>query len=298
MKIIDSVATLLAWKQSLFQGASAHSPVDQPLVFVPTMGSLHLGHTALIQQARKLAGSSGKVVVSIFVNPLQFDQQDDYDHYPRDLAKDISLLKKLGVDVLFIPDQKSFPPKNTLIELKKLNHGPQSLARPGHLTGVCTIIMKFFVIISPTDVFFGEKDYEQLLVIRGMVRDYELPIHIHAVATVREPSGLAYSSRNQRLSHDSRTKKAPLIFQVLRKAKDMWQEHQIPSSELIEYVTGQLNNHHSMCCQYVVILSGDDLTTIEKPVSGETILFVSVCLEGVYLIDHIKLTSQETKPLT
>ncbi|AJE48528.1 pantoate--beta-alanine ligase [Celeribacter indicus] len=171
---------------------------------VPTMGFLHEGHMTLVQAAR---ASSDRVVVSIFVNPTQFGEAADLDAYPRDEARDFAMLEAAGVDAVFAPDvaEMYHEDKQTTVETEHLATMLMGALRPGHYKGVCTVVTKLFNITGADRAFFGEKDYQQLLVIRTMVRDLDMPVEIQGVPTVREPDGLAMSSRNVRLSPQDRT---------------------------------------------------------------------------------------------
>lgn len=181
---------------------------------VPTMGALHEGHLSLIRAARK---KSDIVVVSIFVNPIQFGPKEDYKRYPRPFNKDKKLL---DADILFHPDVKEMYPDgySTYVSEERLSNTMCGLSRPGHFKGVCTVVLKLFNIVQPDIAFFGQKDYQQALIIKRMVRDLNLPIKIEIMPTVREPDGLAMSSRNKYLSQAER-KKAVILYQSLLERK-------------------------------------------------------------------------------
>ncbi len=172
------------------------------------MGALHAGHEALIHRARQLAGSCGTVVVSIFVNPTQFDRLADLDDYPRSGREDASICRRAGVDLLFRPTDPSeihASDASVVVDEMALSSTLCGATRPGHFGGVCTVVTKLFNILQPDQAVFGEKDWQQLAIIRRLVRDLHLPVRIHAHPTVREPDGLAMSSRNRLLSRDERT---------------------------------------------------------------------------------------------
>lgn len=181
--------------------------------FVPTMGALHDGHLSLVRAARK-AGDI--LVVSIFVNPIQFGPKEDYKRYPRPFSRDRKLLEENKVDILFHPRVEDMYPKDysTYVVEEKLSNTMCGLSRPGHFKGVCTVVLKLFNIVQPDIAFFGQKDYQQALIIKRMVRDLNLPIKIKIMPTVREPDGLAMSSRNQYLSPEER-KRAVLLYKSL-----------------------------------------------------------------------------------
>ena len=185
-------------------------------VFVPTMGNLHDGHIQLINVAKPRAACT---VVSIFVNRLQFGPREDFDRYPRTLQGDCEKLKAAGVDVVFAPDEKEiYPePQTYVVEPSDLQHILDGEARPGHFSGVATVVLKLFNMVRPHSAIFGKKDYQQYIVLRDMVRQFALPIEIIPAETVRAPDGLALSSRNNYLSPDERAE-APRLYRVLRRA--------------------------------------------------------------------------------
>lgn len=174
-----------------------------PIGFVPTMGALHKGHLSLVRLARK---SCGFTVVSIFVNPLQFAPGEDFDRYPRRGSEDAALLENEGADLLYLPDPEPFYPPDfsTSVQVARVSERGEGAARPGHFRGVATVVAKLFLRVQPDVAFFGRKDLQQVAVIRRMVRDLDFPIRIEVGETVREPDGLALSSRNAYLSADER----------------------------------------------------------------------------------------------
>ncbi|KPJ93945.1 MAG: pantoate--beta-alanine ligase [Gammaproteobacteria bacterium SG8_11] len=192
---------------------------QQRLAFVPTMGNLHQGHLQLIQQAKSYGD---KVIVSIFVNPLQFPPGTDFEQYPRTLTEDTKKLEALGIDVLFAPEMEDVYPqdleKTTKVAVPELSDILCGLFRPGHFVGVTTIVAKLFNLVQPDIAVFGEKDYQQLLIIKKMVADLGFPVEIQSAPTVRESDGLAMSSRNQYLTEKER-ETAPLLYQTLLSAK-------------------------------------------------------------------------------
>jgi pantoate--beta-alanine ligase len=196
----------------------AHLP--QGVGFVPTMGYLHRGHLALVERAR---AENPFVVVSIFVNPLQFGPQEDFARYPRDLERDARLLEEAGADLLFAPSvEEIYPPG---FSSRVAVEGPltalwEGEVRPGHFQGVATVVAKLFLLVGPRRAYFGEKDYQQLLVVRKMVRDLGFPLEVVEVPTVREEDGLALSSRNVYLSPETR-RKAPVLFRALSAMREV-----------------------------------------------------------------------------
>jgi len=203
-------------RRQLATSPTTSQDAGAPTALVPTMGALHAGHLALIDQARHLAGPAGRVLVSIFVNPTQFAPSEDFASYPRQLDQDLALCRTHGADLVFAPDAAELyaPDHSTLVSESNLSAPMEGTRRPGHFTGVCTIVLKLFLLTKASHALFGKKDYQQLAVIRRMVRDLDVPIEICAVDTVREPDGLALSSRNAYLSPAHRAQ-APAIRQAL-----------------------------------------------------------------------------------
>ena len=192
----------------------------QSIGFVPTMGNLHEGHLALVRYAKEVADT---VIVSIFVNPLQFDQADDLQAYPKTLDEDVRQLKALDVDVLFIPEVSDIYPNDILtvvrVEVPGISERLEGASRAGHFTGVATVVAKLFNLVQPDIAVFGEKDYQQLAVIHKMVKELNFPIEVLSIPTVRESSGLAMSSRNNYLSEEQRSQAAGLS-QILNQLAD------------------------------------------------------------------------------
>lgn len=200
MKTVARVSTVATWIRKI------RCKGGHPVVFVPTMGALHGGHAALIRRARRLAGGRGTVVVSIFVNPTQFGTGEDFSRYPRTFSSDRLLCRREGVDLLFHPAASELYEKDCSVRVseKSLSKGLCGASRPGHFDGVCTVVAILFQIIAPDIALFGEKDWQQLAVIRRMVRDLRMPVRIIGHPTVREKDGLALSSRNSLLSPQAR----------------------------------------------------------------------------------------------
>lgn len=192
---------------------------DQVIGLVPTMGALHEGHGALLDEARRRCSV---VVASIFVNPIQFNQKSDYEHYPRPLAEDVEFCAKRGVDYVFAPfrDEMYPEPQRVFVEVQDLSEHLCGRYRPGHFRGVATVVMKLFQILQPGLALFGEKDYQQLAVVRRLVRDLNVPLQVVGVSTVREKDGLAMSSRNRHLTPKERSF-APCLYKALLVAQEL-----------------------------------------------------------------------------
>ncbi len=195
--------------------------------FVPTMGYLHQGHLSLVQRARRLTGKSGKVVVSIYVNPTQFGPKEDFSRYPRDLARDTRLCRAAGVDVVFAPDDRQMYPTNatgrfsTFVVEEDLSRRMEGASRPTHFRGVTTVVAKLFNIVQPQLAVFGAKDYQQAAIIKRMVRDLNFPVKIVVAPTFREPDGLAMSSRNRYLEGDLRSQALVLRRSIQKVQTDL-----------------------------------------------------------------------------
>lgn len=211
MKVITRKAELRSWVQK--DGGAR--------VLVPTMGALHAGHLSLLDRAREKAGPNGSVIASIFVNPVQFGPHEDYDSYPRPLEADLAACEARGCDLVFVPDAREMyaGDASVLIRESNLSTGLCGSSRPGHFDGVCTVVAKLFNLAQPHAAVFGEKDYQQLAVIRRMVRDLDFPVEIIGGPTVREKDGLAMSSRNAYLNEKERAA-APVIHRALRFGRD------------------------------------------------------------------------------
>lgn len=207
----------------------------RPVGFVPTMGYLHEGHLSLVRRARQAVGAGGLVVVSIYVNPTQFGPREDFARYPRDLARDQALCRQAGVDVVFAPTDAEMYPRpagaeySTFVVEEALSRGMEGAARPGHFRGVTTVVAKLFNLVLPTVAVFGAKDFQQARIIQRMVRDLNFPVRIIVAPTVREPDGLAMSSRNTYLSPSER-RQARVLWQAIQQARQWVRQANRPLS--------------------------------------------------------------------
>jgi pantoate--beta-alanine ligase len=254
------------------------------IAFVPTMGNLHEGHLTLIQEAFK---KSKHVVVSIFINPLQFNSNEDFKKYPRTLEEDLAMLKKIGVPFVFAPSESEMldPLQTVEIHLPRIAYDLCGKFRPGHFEGVAAIVNKLFNVVQPEIAFFGKKDFQQLFLIRELVRQLDSPIKIIAVDTVRHEDGLARSSRNSLLNMEDR-KKAPQLFQTLNSMKEKTIKKSPPFSEIEAFATQSLNAS-GWIVDYLTIRSSQSL---ESPVHDENQLVIlgAATLGSVRLIDNIE----------
>jgi len=252
--------------------------------FVPTMGALHKGHISLIRAA---AEKTDFVVVSIFVNPTQFGPGEDFEEYPRPLEADLEICKKEAVDVVFAPaPEEMYARRNlTWVNVEKLTEPLCGRYRPGHFRGVTTVCAKLFNIILPDFAFFGQKDAQQAVVIKKMVADLNMPLEIVVCPTVREPDGLAVSSRNQYLTEQQR-KDAAYIYKALEKCRQLIEQGMADTGQLITQVQKALNEPGSMQIEYTSIVDAETLQRVEK-VSGKILVAVAVRLGTARLIDNI-----------
>ena len=256
--------------------------------FVPTMGALHEGHLTLIRQSK---AENDLTVCSIFVNPIQFNNPDDLDKYPRTLASDVKLLTAEGCDVLFSPDAAEMYPEGEPalidLELGMLDKLMEGRFRPGHFRGVAIVVKKLFDIVGPTRAYFGKKDFQQLAVIRHMVNTLNLSYEIVPCETVRESDGLAMSSRNMRLTIAERGI-APSIFQVLRKVRD--KTGKVPVRELKEWAVKKIQEQPAMRVEYFEIADRETLMPLESwDHRIKAVALTAVYLGDVRLIDNIEL---------
>jgi pantoate--beta-alanine ligase len=256
-------------------------------VLVPTMGALHRGHVELIRVAREHAGMDGEVAVSIFVNPLQFEPGSDFEKYPRPEAADEKLCEEAAVNLLFRPRDMYFDNRSVYVEEITLSAGLCGAARPGHFRGVCTVVAKLFNLLAPTAAVFGEKDYQQLTIIRRMVRDLNFPIEIIGVPTVREADGLALSSRNQYLNTDERAQ-ATVLYRAMTRVKELADRGQKSVRELIDVAKGVIASANSSRVDYISIVDADNLHPLET-LRPNAVIALAVFIGKTRLIDNLRL---------
>ncbi len=254
--------------------------------FVPTMGYLHEGHLSLVRRAR---AENNHVAVSIFVNPTQFGPHEDYDRYPRDLERDLRLLEPLGVDLVFAPSvEEMYPPGfQTWVIVEEVSRPLEGAARPGHFRGVATIVAKLLNIIQPDRAYFGQKDAQQAVVIRRMVRDLNIPVEIVVCPTVREPDGLAMSSRNTYLSPEER-RAATVLFRALQTAKAYYEQGERDAERLREAMRTVIQAEPLARLDYVSVADPETLQELSR-VEGRALLSLAVYIGKTRLIDNILL---------
>lgn len=251
--------------------------------FVPTMGYLHEGHLSLARQARE---DTDIVVMSIYVNPLQFGPKEDFQRYPRDLKRDVKLAKSVGVDIIFTPsDEEMYPPDYvTYVEVEKLTERLCGQFRPGHFKGVTTVVTKLFNIVKPDIAYFGQKDAQQARVIEKMVEDLNMDIKIKIMPIVREKDGLAMSSRNVYLSSEER-KKAVSLYLALRKAEGLISQGEREPEKIIEEMKKILVKSGVSRIDYIEIVDSQNLKPLKK-IKGKFLIALAVWIGKTRLIDN------------
>ncbi len=258
--------------------------------FVPTMGFFHEGHLELMRVARK---NADVVVVSIFVNPIQFGPSEDYSRYPRDIERDKKKAQEVGVDILFIPSVEEMYPEGfqTKVRVEKLTQHLCGLFRPGHFDGVTTVVTKLFNIVKPHIAVFGEKDYQQLLVIKRMVKDLNMDIHIIGVPTVREADGLAMSSRNTYLTPEER-KSALCLKKSIDLAKEMVEKGETDASVIKKKVEELISSYPFTKIQYVSICDPETLEEVSQ-IKDKALIAMAVFVGNARLIDNAILEKKQ-----
>ena len=262
------------------------------MVLVPTMGALHAGHLALVDRARREAGRKGAVVVSIFVNPLQFGPQEDLSRYPRPLRRDLAQCREHGVDLVFHPDAEGMyaPGRSVSVDESLLTGGLCGRSRPGHFSGVCTVVAKLFNLVRPHAAVFGQKDYQQLAIIRRMVRDLNFPLEIIGEETVREPDGLALSSRNVYLTPEERAQ-APVLRRALLLAEQRAEAGESSVARLRRVLEKELATALLARVDYAEIVDAEDLQPI-KTLDRPALAALAVKFGRTRLIDNQVLNAR------
>jgi pantoate--beta-alanine ligase len=254
--------------------------------FVPTMGALHEGHISLIKKARK---DNDIVVVSIFVNPLQFGPNEDFNKYPRPIEKDLNICNQNNVDFVFLPEVDNFynDPHLTYVYVDQLQDKLCGKSRPGHFRGVCTVVLKLFNITIPDNAYFGKKDFQQQVIINKMVKDLSLDVNIIPMPIIRDKDGIALSSRNQYLSEEER-KDAILINRALFSSLKLIENGETDSSKLIEHIKSEILKGKNNKIDYISIVD-DKLLDAKNKVDENTLIAVAVFTGTTRLIDNIHL---------
>jgi pantoate--beta-alanine ligase len=276
LRVVDNIADLRRLRRQ----------VSEPVGFVPTMGFLHEGHLTLV---RKAIDENPTVMVSIFVNPTQFGPKEDLGKYPRDPERDLALLEQEKTDIIFMPPAtEMYPPQfDSWIEVGKITERLEGTSRPGHFRGVATVCAKLFDIVQPTKAYFGQKDAQQLLVIKKMVSDLNINLEIISVPTVREPDGLAMSSRNTYLNPDERIQ-ASALYQSLTLGEKLWSDGEKDADKLRQQMTALIQKQPLAVIDYISIADAetlDELDTITPP----ALVSLAVRIGKTRLIDNVVL---------
>lgn len=276
MEIVTGKAELRSWRKS----------AGKKVVMVPTMGALHEGHVDCVRLAREAAGAEGKVVVSIFVNPIQFDRKEDLEKYPQTWEEDLAKCAAAGVDLVFAPVAGTMyaADRSARVVENRISAGLCGAARPGHFDGVCTVVLKLFLLSQCDAAVFGEKDFQQLAVIRRMVRDLDVPVEIIPCPTRRETDGLAMSSRNVRLSAEQRAD-APRIFRALREAARLGKPAEILAAARAEIASPLAE------IDYLELVDAETLLPVSDRKCA-AVLATAVFYGAVRLIDHVAVPAQ------
>jgi len=258
--------------------------------FVPTMGYLHQGHGSLIERAKE---ENDKVIVSIFVNPTQFGPNEDLDKYPKDLAGDTNLVTEKGGDLIFAPDTKEMYPENiyTFVNTSVLDNNLCGLSRPGHFRGVCTVVSKLFNIVNPHRAYFGKKDYQQLAIIKKMVKDLNFDVEIIGCEIVRSSEGLALSSRNSYLSETEKNESL-ILNKTLKELEKKIKNGEKDVKNLIEWATAKIHAIASTKVDYIKIVNSDTMEDLET-VNRNALIALAVYINGkVRLIDNLEIIGE------
>ncbi len=271
---------------TIAEARTARRDVGGSLGLVPTMGALHDGHLALVKQARR---TNDRVCVSIFVNPTQFRPNEDLSSYPRNTEHDLELLTAEGVEFVFMPSTEEMYPEGfeTTVDLGPITERLEGAARPGHFRGVATVVLKLLNIVQPARAYFGRKDAQQLVVIRKMVRDLDLGVEIVSVDTVRQPDGLALSSRNINLSAEER-EAAPVLWNALSLAREMWTRGARDGDAFRTRVREFIEGEALARLDYVSVADPATLQEIER-IQGPTLVSLAVRFGRTRLIDNVTL---------
>ncbi|NLL52590.1 MAG: pantoate--beta-alanine ligase [Peptococcaceae bacterium] len=263
---------------------------NKTIVFIPTMGFLHQGHLSMAELARRQDETRSKfyIVMSIFVNPLQFGPNEDYDKYPRDLSRDAELAQRAGVDIIFAPTVHEMYPEGTsltTVSVAEVTEGLCGAGRPGHFQGVTTVVSKLFNIVQPDIAYFGQKDYQQAITIKKMVQDLNFPIEIIVAPTVREQDGLAMSSRNSYLSPEER-RQAPVLYRSLQEGAALIKQGETRPEIIREKIVQRIRNESTGQIEYVEIRNADNLATTSI-IDSNVVIALAVRLGSTRLIDNI-----------
>jgi len=263
---------------------------NKSIGFVPTMGYLHDGHVSLIKNARK---QNDIVVLSIFVNPLQFGPNEDYERYPRDIARDEEIAKKEGVDVVFYPKYEDMYPEgfSTYVEVPELSKNLCGISRIGHFKGVTTVCAKLFEIVKPDIAYFGQKDAQQAIIIKKMIEDLNMNIIMKILPVVREKDGLVMSSRNVNLN-DKERKDAAALYQSMKKAEELYKNGERNTDKIVDAVSSLIREKETAKIDYIKIVDLNTLKDLDR-IKEKALLALAVFIGKTRLIDNIALGAED-----
>jgi len=275
--VVETIEAVRAW-------TATQRRADRRVAFVPTMGALHRGHARLIEAARQRGGS---VAVSIFVNPLQFDRKEDLERYPRTLEADVRICNDLAVDLIFVPSAVEMYPVPPLctVEVRHITDRLCGRFRPGHFAGVATVVTKLFEIVQPDSAYFGEKDAQQLAIIRRLVADLNIPVEIVGVPTVREADGLALSSRNARLTSEER-QRAPVLYQALRTAGRAIAAGETDARAVERAAVAVIPQDAALRLEYLEVVDPAELQPVQT-IAGPVLVAAAMWVGSTRLIDNL-----------
>jgi len=279
MDIIESVQEMSRLTRELRRAG-------QTIGFVPTMGFLHEGHLSLVREAKK---ENDRVVVSIFVNPTQFGPGEDYEQYPRDLEGDAEKLRVIGIDYIFNPEVADMYPEgyNSFVEVSGITEVLCGKSRPGHFRGVTTVVTKLFNIIQPDRAYFGQKDFQQLMVIKKMVRELNIPVEVKGLPIIREEDGLARSSRNKYLDNRERAA-ATVLYRSLMRARELYQKGIKDTYRIKKEVVDLISSEPLARIDYVEIVDPDTLQKLDS-IEDQGLVALAVYIGKTRLIDNLLL---------
>jgi len=283
---VDVISRIAAVKAAVKKKKSQGMSVG----FVPTMGFLHEGHLSLVKESLRRTDCS---VVSIFVNPTQFGPHEDFKTYPRDLERDSALLEELGVNILFIPDAQEMYPEGfkTYVEVEELQDKFEGQSRPGHFKGVCTVVLKLFIIVQPDVAFFGQKDAQQAVILQKMVQDLNLDVDLQVLPIIREKDGLALSSRNVYLSQNER-KAALCLIRSLKKAKRLIEAGEKDSRVILNAMEGLISTEPLATLDYLAVVDLDNFEPLDK-IERNVFILVAVYFGEVRLLNNMIIQNLE-----
>ncbi len=264
---------------------------NKTIGFVPTMGALHEGHLSLVEEARQMCDI---VIVSIFVNPAQFNESTDFNKYPRDITADAALLTEYQVDYIFAPEEQEIYPENfsTYVYVENLTETLEGASRPGHFRGVATVVTILFNTMRPDYAFFGQKDAQQVAVIKRLTKDLGFDTEIVVGKTIREESGLAMSSRNAHLNPEER-QRAAIIYQALRKAKVAVKEGERNAARIAEIVREKIALEPLAAIDYVAVVDADTLEPVDKIAENAVLIAVAARFGDTRLIDNTVINRRQ-----